>query len=198
MFTYNYKVVSRLLLAAFLVVGLASCTFYLSKGKGIDDQEEKNSILIFGYLDDSEAPFTMEWGEVKQVRPASDEPYKEMRSNNEGLFYLENLPTGLYKVTTLSGPEKGLSQNYWDWTMPSPSDDKAFKRMELKASKPGLYFVGSYKINKIKDGGLFGVDKYETVATKDVSEKQALQKLVKYADGTKWEGLIKKRMAQIK
>ena len=101
-------------------------------------------------------------------------------------------------MTTLSGPEKGLSQNYWDWTMPSPSDDKAFKRMELKASKPGLYFVGSYKINKIKDGGLFGVDKYETVATKDVSEKQALQKLVKYADGTKWEGLIKKRMAQIK
>lgn len=198
MLQHNYKFSAKLFITVFLIFSLASCTFYLSKSKYLDDQEEKDSILIFGYLNDEEAPFTMKWGDVKQVRPLSDEPYKELRSNNEGLFYLENLPIGLYKVSTLSGPEKGLSESYWDWTMPSPSDDKAFKRLEFKASKPGLYFVGSYKIDKVKDGGLFGTDKYETIATKEVSEKQALQKLLAYADGTKWKKIIQKRIKQLK
>ncbi|MDH3342833.1 MAG: hypothetical protein OEY06_07990 [Gammaproteobacteria bacterium] len=198
MFEQKFKPFLKIFIAAFLVFGLVSCTFYWSKSKYLDDREEQGSILIYGYINDKEAPFTMKWGDVKQVRPVSDEPYKELRSNNEGLFYLENLPTGLYKIATLSGPEKGLSESYWDWTMPSPSDDKAFKRMELKANKPGLYFVGSYKIDKVKDGGLFGTDKYETIATKEVSEKEALQMLLVYADNTKWKKIIQKRIKQLK
>lgn len=198
MLLHHFKLTSKLFISLFLIFALASCTFYLSKSASMDDQEEKDSILIYGYLNDKEAPFTMKWGEVKQVRPVSDEPYKELRSDNNGMFYLENLPTGLYKINTLSGPEKGLSQSYWNWEMPSPSDDKSFARLEMKAKKPGLYFVGSYKIKKVKDGGLFSVDKYETVATKEVSEKQALQKLIKYASGTKWKKIIERRIKKLK
>jgi len=194
----NHHISSKLLLTILLIIGLASCTFYFSKSKYMDDQEDRNSILIFGYLDDSEAPFTMEWGDMKQVRPTTDEPYKELRSNNEGLFYLENLPAGLYKINSVSGPEKGLSNSHWDWGLPEPHDDAAFKRLELTAKKPGIYFVGSYKIKKVKDGGLFGIDKYETIATKRPSEKQVLKQLITYAKDTKWENAIKQRIKRLK
>ena len=198
MLQHHYKLTSKLFITAFLIIGLASCTFYITKSKYLDDQEENNSILIYGYINDKEAPFTMEWGDIKQVRPIIDEPYKDLRSNNEGLFYLENLPTGLYKIENVGGPEKGLSNSYYKWDMPESNEDAAFKRMEIRAKKPGLYFVGSYKIKKVKDGGLFGVNKYETIATKEVSEKKALQKLLTYADGTKWKKIIRKKLKQLK
>lgn len=166
----------------------------------MDEQEDKNSIIIFGYINDKNAPFNMEWGDVKQIRPKTDEPVKDFRSNNEGLFYLENLPLGSYEITSVGGPEKGLLPNaYYEWDMPQNSDDKAFrKRMQIRAEKPGVYYVGSYKINKLKDGGFFGTDKYETVITKEVSEKQALKKLLTYADGTKWKNIIRKRIKRLK
>ena len=193
------KWTSKLFIAAFLIVALASCTIFITKSQHMDEQEDKDSILIFGYMNDKDAPFTMEWGDVKQVRPATDEPIKDFRSNNQGLFYLENLPTGSFEIVSVGGPEKGLSNAYYDWDMPQDRDDTAFrKRMQIKATKPGLYFVGSYKINKLKDGGVFGSDKYETVMTKEVSEKKALETLLTYAEGTKWKAIISKRIKQLK
>lgn len=200
MLQHHYKLSSKLFITAFLVFALASCTIFITKSKYMDEQEEKNSILIFGYINDKAAPFSMEWGDLKQVRPKTDEPIKDFRSNNEGLFYLENLPTGSFEIASVGGPERGLISNaYYDWNMPQARDDVAFrKRMQIKAKKPGLYFVGSYKINKLKDGGMFGTDKYETVITKEVSEKQALKKLLIYADGTKWKDIIRKRLKKLK
>ena len=198
MLQHHYKHYSKVFITATLIFALAGCTIFVTKSSDMDEQESKNSILIFGYLNDKDAPFTMKWGDVKQVRPATDEPIKDFRSNNEGLFYLENLPLGSYKIMTLGGPEKGLSNSFYDWDLPQTRDDAAFKRMEIRAKKPGLYFVGSYRITKLKDGGLFGTDKYETVATKEVSEKKALKKLLTYAGGTKWQKIIEKRLKQLK
>lgn len=200
MLRQHFKLSSKLMITTCLIIGLASCTIFVTKSKYLDEQEDKNSILIFGYMNDKKAPFTMEWGDVRQIRPKTDEPLKDFRSNNEGLFYLENLPTGSYQIDSVGGPEKGLLANaYYDWDMPQDNDNKAFrKRMQIKAKKSGLYYVGSYKINKLKDGGMFGTDKYETVMTKEVSEKQALKKLLAYADGTKWKNLIRKRLKRLK
>lgn len=194
-----YSLPSKLFITAFLILGLVGCTIFITKGKSLDEQETKDSILIFGYINDAAAPFTMEWGDMKQVKPATDEPMKDFRSNNKGLFYLENLPVGSYEIMNVGGPEKGLSNLYYDWDMPQDRDDAAFrKRMQIQAKKPGLYFVGSYKINKLKDGGMFGSDIYETIMTDEVSEKQALKMLLKHADGTKWESIINKRITQLK
>lgn len=198
MLQHRFKLAFKLFITAVLLAGLVSCTIFISKSEDLDDREEKDSVLIFGYLNDTTAPFIMKWGDIKQVRPATDEPVKDLRSNNQGLFYLENLPVGSYKITTLGGPEKGLSNSFYDWDLPQTSEDEAFKRMEIRAKKPGLYFVGSYAINKIKDGGFFGSDKYETIATTEVSEKQALEKLLVYAAGTGWDKTIKARLKQLK
>lgn len=200
MILHQYKFTSKLFGVTLLIFALVSCTIFITKSKHMDEMEDKNSVLIFGYFNDKAAPFIMSWGEVKQVRPKTDEPVKDFRSNEKGLFYLENLPKGSYEVLSVGGPEKGLSRSYYDgWSMPLDRDDKAFvKRMQIRAKKPGLYFVGSYTVNKLKDGGMFGSDKYEMVMTKEVSEKQALKKLLVYADKTKWKSVIQKRLKRLK
>lgn len=196
---HTYALPSKLFITALLMLVLAGCTIFITKSKSLDEQETKDSMLIFGYINDEAAPFTMEWGDIRQVRPATDEPMKDFRSNNKGLFYLENLPTGSYEIMNVGGPEKGLSNLYYEWDMPQDRDNAAFrKRMQIQAKKPGLYFVGSYKINKLKDGGMFGTTIYETIMTDEVSEKQALKMMLKYADGTKWKTIINKRITQLK
>ena len=193
------KVFFKYLSLIIIVTVLAGCSFMFTKSSYMDEQEDKNSILIFAYIDDSETPFTIKVGDIKQVRPTSSEPYKELRSNNNGLVYLENLPTGLYKMISVGGPDKNiLSDTTWTTHFPEPSEDPAFKRLELKAKKPGLYFLGSYKIDKVKDGGFFGTDRFETIAIKKPSEKEVLKQLVEYAKDTKWESIINRRIRQLK
>ena len=178
-FIVQKNMVQRLLILL-LVTILSGCTIYIhvTKSKYMDEQEKRNSILVFGYFDDSEAPFNMGWGDIKQIRPATDEPYKELRSNGKGLFYLENLPTGSYKLISLDGREKGmLSTQPWTVSFPDPSEDSDFKRTELRAKKPGVYFLGAYKLKLVKKGGfLIGRDKFETMALKKPTEKKLIKK----------------------
>lgn len=182
-----------------LVIGLNGCGIHFTKSSDVDDQEEKNSILVFGFLDDSEAPFTMEWGEIKQVRPAIDEPYQELRSNSKGLFYLENLPVGSYQLAELGGPDKGfLSSDEWTWGFSTLNNKPGFERTQLRARKPGVYFLGAYKIDLVKEGGMFSFDKYETMPVKRPTEKEALKQLLPHTKGTRWERIVRNRIKQLK
>lgn len=193
--------VRRYMFLMFIAVAVSSCTIFIKirKDQQLDEQANKNSILVVGYLDDSQAPFNLGWGDLKQIRPADEEPYKELRADDEGLFYLENLPVGSYKLVSLEGREKGaLSTQPWIIGLPEPSSDKAFWRTELRAKKPGVYFLGSYKLKRVKKGGLFSDDKFETIALKKPNEKQVLKKLLKHAKGTKWYKVIKKRIRKLK
>lgn len=192
---------TRFLFIAFLLVSLSGCVIpiHFTKSDDVDDQEETDSILVVGYVDDNEAPFTMEWGEIKQVRPSIDEPYKELRSNEKGLFYLENLPVGSYQLIELGGPDKGfMSGDTWRWGFAGSANEKGFERIELKAKKPGIYYLGSYKIDLVKDGGLFGSDKYETMPIDQPNEKEVLKQLLPHTEGTKWERIVKQRISELK
>ena len=184
-----------------LVIFVSGCSFnvHITKSKYMDEQEKKKSILVFGYFDDSEAPFNMAWGDIKQVRPITDEAYKELRSNGEGLFYLENLSIGLYKLISLAGSRKSiLSSQPWSTKFPEPSSDPDYKRLELRTIKSGVYFLGSYKLKLVKKGGSFGSDKFEMTVLKKPTEKQVLRKLLKYAKGTKWKKMIQQRIKRLR
>lgn len=194
------SVIIRLSIVLVLTNILSGCTLLFSKSKYLDEQETDKSVLVFGYLDTEDAPFVPKWGEIKQVRPTSDDPYKELRANSKGLFYLENLPAvGSYKLQNLGGPEKGFFSNTtWTWGFPAPNRYPEFKRLQFKTKTPGLYYMGAYKVLLVKKGGFFGVNKYETIVNKDVTEKMVLKQLVKYTDGTKWEKIVKKRIKRLK
>jgi len=184
-----------------MVISLSACGVHIKirKSEQLEEQTQNNSILVVGYFDDSEAQFNLGWGFIKQIKPATSEAYKELRANDDGLFYLEDLPVGSYKLATLRGREKGLlSTQPWVMRLPEPSRDKAFKLTELRANNPGVYFLGSYKLKLVHKGGFFGSDKHETVALSTPTEKDVLKKLLKHSLGTKWEKIIKTKIDKLK
>lgn len=62
------------LLVIFLVMFVSGCTLYIhfTISKYLDEMKDKHSILVFGYFDDTDAPYDMEYGEIKQFRPEYD------------------------------------------------------------------------------------------------------------------------------
>ncbi len=194
-------IVAKPLFMLLLISVLSGCSsFHFAKSKNVSDQDDANSVLVFGYMDDTDAPFVAKWGYLKQVRPIIDEPLLEVRTNNKGMFYLENLPAvGSYTMESLGGPAKGfLADATWTWNFPDINKNPEFKRLQFKTTEPGLYYMGSYKIVLVKKGGIFGVNKYETVVSNTPSEKEALQKLLQHTKGTKWENIIAKRISSLK
>lgn len=192
----------KLLLAGavgLLTLLLVSCGGYVfTKSAGVDEVEAKNSILVYGYVDDSEAPFDMQWATIKQVKPIIKDPYLEMRSNREQLFYLENLPIGSYLLESIHGVEKGFfGKAVWTWGFPNLATDPEFKKIQLKARKPGLYYMGSYKMHLVKKGGFFSSDVHRLDVSETPTEKEVLKKLLKHTKGTKWHTLVKRRIAQL-
>lgn len=182
-----------------MMFSLSGCAVYWTKSKYASEQKDPDTILLFGYLDDSDAPFKMKRGEIKQVRPATKRSYKEFRSDKKGIFYLENLPVGSYELMEFSGPDKWiLSSDWWDWNIGHLRSKPGFEKSQVKANAPGVYYMGSYRIDKVKDGGLFSFNKYETVATDSPSEKEILEKLLSYVKGTKWEGRVRERISSLK
>lgn len=184
-----------------LITFISACAFHIhvTKNKHLDQKKNKNSILVVGYFDDSDSEFNLGWGYIKQIRPVIDEPYLEMRTNGDDLFYLENMPVGSYKLISVDGREKGaLSTQPWSLTFPQPSKYKDFKRLELRAKKSGVYFLGAYKYKLVKRGGVFGTDKFETIALKKPTEKQVLKRLLKHSKGTKWKKIIQKRIKRLR
>lgn len=191
--------VVRVTALATLMLALSGCTFYITKSKYAAEQKDPNTILVFGYLDDSEAPFKMKEGQLKQVRPTTKKPYKTLRSDNRGVFYLENLPVGAYELSAFQGPDRWILSNaYWTWSVADKAGKPEFEKMQVRADTPGLYYMGSYRIDKVKDGGLFGFNKYATIPADTLTEKEVLEKLVKYVKGTKWESRVRDQLSSLK
>lgn len=190
------------LLKVVLIIALAlstsSCLIFWTKTGNAEDPVNKNSILVYGYLDDSAAPFNFRWGQLHQVLPRTDEPFHDIKLNKQGLFYLENLPVGSYSIESLGGPEGFFSDTSWTWRFPNPSQYPEFKLSELRASKPGLHFMGAYKIYESKKGGFFSVTEYSSAAVEKPSELEILQQLREKTRDSKWDHLVVARINELK
>lgn len=188
----------KILLIITLALSTSSCLLFWTRTGNAEDPVNNNSILVYGFLDDKDAPFSFRWGQLRQVLPRTDEPFRDIKLNKEGLFYLDNLPVGSYTIESLGGPEGFFSNASWSWRFPNPSQHPEFKRTELRATKPGLYFMGAYKIYESKKGGIFSVSEYATAAIEHPSEMEILQQLREKTQGTKWDSLVVARINELK
>ncbi len=184
--------------AVLLAFSLSSCVLYWTKTGNAEDPTDNNSILVYGYLDDSQAPFKFRWGQLRQMLPRTDEPFHDLKLNKEGLFFLDNLPVGSYTVHSLGGPETGMSDRTWRWSFPSPSEKPEFKLTELRATKPGVYFMGAYKIYESKKGGIFTRSEYSSLAVQKPSELEILEQLREKTKDTKWDRLVVARIQELR
>lgn len=190
------------LLKFFLVVALSlsttSCLIFWTKTGNANDPANNNSVLVYGFLDDSAAPFSFRWGQLHQVLPRTDEPFLDIKLNKRGLFYLENLPVGSYSIESLGGPEGFFSNTSWTWRFPNPAQYPEFKLTELRAGKPGLHFMGAYKIFESKKGGFFSASEYSSATISKPSELEILEQLREKTRDSKWDHLVVARINELK
>lgn len=181
------------------VVLLTSCTYAFSftPSRNIDGDVKQKSILLFGYIDTQEADIDLEWAMVRQYRPATKKPFKLMRTDGKGLVYLENLPTGSFRLESFGGREwSGINRVHRTWELPNQNPE--FEYMEVRALAPGIYFVGAYKVHLVKKGFWFIPDKTRLLPITELTEKKLLKQLSQITKGTKWHAIVRKKISRLK
>lgn len=166
---------------------LAGCG---SSGPVRDINDPTNS-LVFGYVDMDEAPTSVDAAWMQQVAPPTETPYWSM-SVKKGLFYHTRLPTGSYQLSSFYGSGFFAGENRYNF--PRQGNETA-----LRITKPGIYFLGSYKYRKVKTG-IFEQDKFAIEKIGKPSEADLLKRILEDDEvkDSAWGNKIRARLAQLK
>lgn len=177
---------------ALALIALALLAGCAGGGHGRDINDPANS-LVFGYVDMSDAPTRMSGAQIMQVAPPTDKPYwgTDVR---DGLFYTYYLPPGSYKLATLHG--SGFFKGEHQYNFPRQGAGES----SVRITKPGIYFLGSYKYKRVKSGffeqGKFGIERVNSP-----TEAELLRRILKEdkeLKGSVWEARIRQRLAHSK
>jgi hypothetical protein len=173
------------LIAVWLLVGCAG-----GGGYGRDINDPTNS-LVFGYVDMADAPTKINTVTLQQVAPPSDKPYWHTGAR-EGLFHIAYLPQGSFQLATLRG--SGFWSGDVRYNFPRQGSETA-----VRITKPGIYFLGSYKYKGVKTG-FFEGGKFDIERVKSPSEAELLRRILedKEIKGSAWEARIRQRLSQLK
>ena len=149
-----------------------------------DDQS-----LVYGYLDMGDAPTPLGWMEFRQLAPASDAAFYQMRVH-EGLFYLEKFPPGLFALGEFGGERYGRPLAY---ALPRTSPS-----LRITIREPGLHFVGAFKFRRATGpAGEAGTgQRFLLDAIPALRERDVLARILPFARGTPWEARIQERLAR--
>jgi hypothetical protein len=175
-----------------LALALALLTGCAGGGHGRDINDPTNS-LVFGYVDMTEAPTKVSGAQIMQVAPPTDKPYWGTNVR-EGLFYTYYLPQGSYKLATLHGSH--FLRGEYQYNFPRQGKDDTAARID----KPGIYFLGSYKYQKVKSG-MFEQAKFGIERVASPSEADLLQRLLESdpeLQKSVWADKIRQRIARLK
>ena len=156
------------------------------------DINDPTNSLVFGYIDMDEAPTSVSAAWLQQVAPPSDKPYWSMSVTN-GLFYHSLLPPGSYQLSSFYGSGFFAGENRYNF--PRQGNETA-----LRISKPGIYFLGSFKYKKVKTG-IFEQDKFAIEKISKPTEAELLKRILEDSDDIKksnWGSKIRARLAQLK
>jgi hypothetical protein len=159
-------------------------------GYGRDINDPTNS-LVFGYVDMADAPTKINSATLQQVAPPSDKPFWHTNANN-GLFHIAYMPPGSYQLATLRG--SGFWSGDVRYNFPRQGTEQA-----VRITKPGIYFLGSYKYKGVKSG-LFEPSKFDVERVNTPTEAELLRRILedKEIKGSAWEAKIRQRLSQLK
>lgn len=190
-----------LLLIGLTMVLLSGC-FVAFMGREARDNEmdppEADSIaLAFGYVDMTDADTYMEWANFYQTTPKVFDPNLEFRVFEE-VFYLENLTKGTFRWKTIGGNGFGHVSGAYIGTKPVYHELKDLKKpITFRIKKRGIHYWGAYKY--IPVDGTDGKD--DTFVLKPIpgpSQTEQINKILDFAEGTKWEARLKAYLKKLK
>lgn len=163
-----------------------------SSGHKRDINDPTNS-LVFGYVDMREAPTKVSGAHIMQVAPPSDKPYWGM-GVKDGMFYNSYLPPGSYRLSSLHGSGFFAGEHQYNFPRQGGGDTT------VRIDKPGIYFLGAYRYQKVKtgffEGGKFAIEKVSSP-----TEAELLQKMLDTDPELKssvWGDKIRQRLARLK
>jgi hypothetical protein len=159
---------------AFAVVGCAS------RGDPVDPKDESVS-LVYGYFDMADAPSSLDWVFIKQYGNNKDQGYRV--SAKDGVFLHVGIEPGSYQVATFGGTGgiPILTRRDFEYDFGS----KGRNSTAVRITKPGAYFLGSFRYVNHAGKGFFAADKFEMRAAKTPTEKEVLQRVVKWLETDK-------------
>ncbi len=180
-------------IALLMLLSLSSCASspYL---KDLKDPMDDKLSLVIGYIDMEESPAKLQWVRIKQLQPETDRPYFGFLIA-EDMFYIPYIKLGIFKFHEFGGASKSYFIDRTNYTFSFPAQGKG--EWDPVIQIPGIYFVGSYKFKKIETG-FFEQGKFDLVKINNPTEKEVLKKILKYAEKTKWEQKILKRLDELK
>jgi hypothetical protein len=145
----------------------------------LEEPKQRNVSFVYGYLDMSDAPTGLDWVELKQLDPPTEEPYYGTRLD-DGVFYLETLPPGSYMVSAFGAGATFFKRA----TIYQLGRQGAPIRLVIKS--PGIYYVGSWKITET-DTGFFEPDQFDIHRIGTPTEREVLERVLVHAEGTWWQ-----------
>ena len=178
-------VVGIILVISFSVIGCASTQ--------LSEPENDRVSLVVGYLDMSEAPTNLSWMEIKQLKPSTKKPFYGC-GVEDGLFYNSYLEPGVYKFTEFGGASTNILELGAQYTYQFPSQGKG--ELDIQIDEPGIYFVGSYKYEKVKSG-FFEPGSFDLKSTQTPTEREVLTMMLAKAETTEWYGRIMRRLNEL-
>ena len=174
---------------ALIALGLIAACGGGGHGRSVDDPSNS---LVFGYIDMGDAPTKVSGASIMQVAPPTDKPYWGMDVRN-GLLYSYYLPPGSYQLASISG--SSFWRGDYRYSFPRQGNEQA-----VRISKPGIYFLGSYKYKGVKTG-FFEGGKFDIERVKTPTEAELLRRILeedKEIKGSAWEAKIRQRLSQLK
>lgn len=143
--------------------------------------------LIIGYIDMDEAVTWLTWMDMERSPRIKEEGVWGFKVK-DGIFYRDNVPPGVFKITDFGGynPLNGINATF------QIEDDKRFV---VKTKKSGINFIGSFKYKNIRP--LVGKMTYELVPVSGPSEREILEKLLPHAKEQYWDKIIRKRLSEL-
>src|SRR5450759_565121 len=182
--------VSRYLVVALCstVLLLSGCATTLTE---LDPPTSPDAILVIGNFDMSEAMSTLTQVDIERLKPDPDKFNNKFWVIHKGesyTFFSAVLTTGQYKFSGAGG-RMGRNRMWYDL-----EGDARFTRT---FPKPGIYYVGTYKIRTIMPKGMVGRAKNEITSIKEPGERELLLKVLPYAKHEYWKKLIERRLKEL-
>lgn len=176
----------------FLIIGLILLGLIGGCATGGRDINDPTNSLAFGYIDMDDAPTSVSNAWLIQVAPPSEEPYWGM-GVRKGVFYNSYLPPGTYQVSSFAG--SGFFRGNYEYSFPRQGRNATAVRI----TKPGIYFLGSYKYKKVKSG-FFEQGKFNIEKINKPTERELLERILKEDSDirdSKWAERIRARLKEL-
>lgn len=164
----------------------------------VKEMESPKHAMIFGHIEAGKGPMYFHWVQLKHTDAAGNEEYYTTRSDEEGMFYAENLPMGKYQIHRIGQDNSPMGPNAAAGSGVIWSLGEAGKETAMRVTKPGVHYFGSFKYIHIEAESFFGRDSFNFKRINKPSEKELLPRLLTYTEETRWTASVKKRSAGLK